>query len=140
MPPACRWCTPPEGSADWPVGSPAAFRVNPECPLVSPFSPAVTGRFSEQAGQADQGESVGQDRFPTDGFDTTPSMLGGCDSSAPPSPPMITAGAIPALDHYRNQPVVGGYGTNDLDPNKFTQTKVRIVFHRHKKNLPLIIS
>ena len=81
----------------------------------------------------DQGESVGQDRFPTDGFDTTPSMLGGCDSSAPPSPPMITAGAIPALDLYRNQPVVGGYGTNDLDPNKFTQTKVCIVFHRHKK-------
>ena len=66
----------------------------------------------------DQGESVGQDRFPTDGFDTTPSMLGGCDSSAPPSPPMITAGAIPALDLYRNQPVVGGYGTNDLDPNR----------------------
>ena len=65
----------------------------------------------------DQGESVGQDRFPTDGFDTTPSMLGGCDSSAPPSPPMITAGAIPALDLYRNQPVVGGYGTHDLDPN-----------------------
>ena len=45
----------------------------------------------------DQGESVGQDRFPTDGFDTTPSMLGGSYSSTPPSPPMITAGAIPAL-------------------------------------------
>ena len=66
----------------------------------------------------DQGESVGRDRFPTDGFDTTPSMLGGCYSSAPPSPPMITAGAIPALGLYRNQPVVGGYGTNDLDPNR----------------------
>ena len=106
------------------TGPPAAFRVNPECPLVSPFSPAVTGRFSELAGQADQGESVGQDRFPTDGFDTTPSMLGGCDSSAPPSPPMITAGAIPALDLYRNQPVVGGYGTHDLDPNGVKQTRV----------------
>ena len=110
------------------TGPPAAFRVNPECPLVNLFSPAVTGRFSEQAGQADQGESVGQDRFPTDGFDTTPSMLGGSYSSAPPSPPMITAGAIPALDLYRNQPVVGGYGTHDLDPNRFTQTRVGVFY------------
>ena len=53
---------------------------------------------------------------------------------------MITAGAIPALDLYRNQPVVGGYGTNDLDPNKFTQTKVCIVFHRHKQKKTLIIN
>ena len=36
---------------------------------------------------------------------------------------MITAGAIPALDLYRNQPVVGGYGTHDLDPNRVIQTK-----------------
>ena len=58
---------------------------------------------------------------------------------------MITAGAIPALDLYRNQPVVGGYGTNDLDPNKFTQTNVCIVIitaTKKKKThfLPLIIS
>ena len=48
---------------------------------------------------------------------------------------MITAGAIPALDLYRNQPVVGGYGTHDLGPNRGNLPGYMIFFNPSKKTL-----